>query len=175
MCTVNVTGVTRSDFNSLCSVLRYHQNNLREQLLSQNNDLINLIVAYGLWCRMKQLNQAALKYPLPHFRRLGGDHYVVGLSNALLIEHRQCFEQALHDDVIQWKHFPRYWPFMRGIHRSPVNSPHKGQWRGALMFSLICVWINGWVNNHEAGDLRRYRAHYDVIVMEINDRLNTGL
>ena len=63
------------------------------------------------------------------------------------------------------KHFPRYWPFVRGIHRSPVNSPHKGQWRGALMFSLICVWINGWVNNGEAGDLRRYRARYDVTVM----------
>ena len=30
-----------------------------------------------------------------------------------------------HDDVIKWKHFPRYWPFVRGIHRSPVNSPHK--------------------------------------------------
>ena len=61
--------------------------------------------------------------------------------------------------------FPRNWPFVRGIHRSPVNSPHKGQWRGALVFSLICVWINDWVNNREAGDLRRYRAHYDVIVM----------
>ena len=65
----------------------------------------------------------------------------------------------------QWKLFPRYWPFVRGIHRSPVNSPHKGQWRGAVMFSLICVWINGWVNNREAGDLRRYRAHYDVSVI----------
>ena len=52
-----------------------------------------------------------------------------------------------------------------GIHRSPVNSPHKGQRRGALMFSLICVWINGWVNNREAGDLRRYRSHYNVIAM----------
>ena len=51
-----------------------------------------------------------------------------------------------------------------GIHRSPVNSPHKGQWRGDLAFSLICVWINDWVNNREAGDLRRYRTHYDVIV-----------
>ena len=40
----------------------------------------------------------------------------------------------LHDDVIKWKHFPRNWPFVRGLHRSPVNSPHKGQWRGALMF-----------------------------------------
>ena len=66
---------------------------------------------------------------------------------------------------LKWKHFPRNWPFVRGIHRSPVNSSHKGQWRGALMFSLICVWINDWVNNREAGDLRRYRAHYDVIVM----------
>ena len=72
-----------------------------------------------------------------------------------------------HDDVIKWKHFPRYWPVVRGIHRSPVNSPHKGQWRGPLMFSLICVWINGWVNNREAGDLRRYRAHYDVTVVKI--------
>ena len=70
-----------------------------------------------------------------------------------------------HDDVIKWKCFPRYWPFVWGIHRSPVNSPHKGQWRGALMFSLICVWINGWVNNREAGDLRCYHTHYDVIVM----------
>ena len=72
-----------------------------------------------------------------------------------------------HDDVIKWKHFPRYWPFVRRIHRSPVNSPHKGQWRGALMFSLICARINGWVNNSEAGDLRRYHAHCDVIVMMI--------
>ena len=51
-----------------------------------------------------------------------------------------------HDDVIKWKHFPRYWPFVRGIHRWPVNSPHKGQWRGALMLSLISASINGWVN-----------------------------
>ena len=71
----------------------------------------------------------------------------------------------MHDDVIKWKHFPRYWPFVRGIHRSPVNSPHKGQWRGALMFSLMCVRMNGSVNNREAGDLRRYHAHYDVTVM----------
>ena len=45
-----------------------------------------------------------------------------------------------HDDVIKWKHFPRYWPFVRVIHRWPGNSPHKGQWRGALMFSLVCAW-----------------------------------
>ena len=73
--------------------------------------------------------------------------------------------ETTHDDVIKWKHFPRYWPFVRGIYRSPVNSPHKGQWRRALMFTLICVWINGCVNNREAGDLRRYCAHNGVTVM----------
>ena len=72
---------------------------------------------------------------------------------------------STHDDVIKWKHFPRYWPFVRGIHRSPVNSPHKGQWPGALMFSLIRAWIYGWVNNGEACDLRRHGAHHDVAVM----------
>ena len=46
----------------------------------------------------------------------------------------------------------------------PVNSPHKGQWRGALMVSLICSWTNRWVNNREADDLRRHQAHYDVSV-----------
>ena len=56
----------------------------------------------------------------------------------------------------------------RWIHRSPVNSPHKGQWHGALMFSLICAWLNLWVNNREAGDLRRNRAHYDVTVMNFS-------
>ena len=81
----------------------------------------------------------------------------------------------LHDDVIKWKRFPRYWPFVWGIHRSPVNSSHKGQWRGALIFSLICVWINGWVNNREAGDLRRYRAHYDVTVMKSHSTLSSIL
>ena len=83
----------------------------------------------------------------------------------------------LYDDVMKWKHFPRYWPFVWGIHRSPVNSPHKGQWREALMFSLICAWINNWVNNDKAGDLRRHRAHYDVTAMwvaSLTAKLSSG-
>ena len=78
---------------------------------------------------------------------------------------------GLYDDVIKWKHFPRYWTFVQEIRPSLVNSPYKGQWRGALMFSLICAWINAWVNKHEAGDLRRHRTHYDVIVMNFDSRL----
>ena len=60
-----------------------------------------------------------------------------------------------HDDVIKWKHFPHYWPFVLGIHQSPV-------------FPFICDWINhGWANNREAGDLRRHWAFYDVTSMTL--------
>ena len=82
--------------------------------------------------------------------------------------HRGCWaiiQILTHDDVSKWKHHPRYLAFVWGIHRSPMNSPHKGQWRGVLVFSLICAWINGWVNNRDAGDLKRHGAHYDVTVM----------
>ena len=75
---------------------------------------------------------------------------------------------------LEWRHNGRHavsnhqphWPFVRGIHRSPVNSPHKGQWRGALMFSLICAWINAWVNNREAGDLSPLWRHCNGVVSQ---------
>ena len=77
-----------------------------------------------------------------------------------------CWTGALmHDDVIKWKHFLCYWPFVWGIHWSPVNSPHKGQRCRALQFSLVCAWINGWDNNCETGDLRCHHARYDIIVV----------
>ena len=72
---------------------------------------------------------------------------------------------TFHDDAIKWKHFSRYWPFARGFHRSPLNSPHKGKRLGALMVSLICIWTNDWVNNRDAGDLGRHHVHYDVTIM----------
>ena len=86
------------------------------------------------------------------------------------LNYNEMFLYQYHDDVIKWKHFPRYWPFVPPHkwpvdYRSPVNSPHKGRWREALIFSLTCVWKNGWVNNGEAGGLRRYRTHYDVNLM----------
>ena len=68
-----------------------------------------------------------------------------------------------------WRHqmetFSALLAFCAGNSPVPVNSPHKGQWRGVLMFSLICAWIHDWANNREAGDLRRHRGQYDVIVM----------
>ena len=62
-----------------------------------------------------------------------------------------------------------------GIHRSPVNSPHKGQWRGALMSSLICAWQNVWINYRDVGDRRRHRVCYDVTVMSALFSGNTWL
>ena len=58
------------------------------------------------------------------------------------------------------------------MHQSPVNSPHKGQCRGALMLSLTCAWINGWANNRKAGDLRRHHAHYDDSAKKLAGHLN---
>ena len=88
-------------------------------------------------------------------------------------EHSLCHQcLGWHDDVIKWKHFLRYWPFMWGIHWSPVNFTHKGQWHEVLMFSLISAWINGWVNNHEAGDLRCHCAHHNIIVMNRDEFKN---
>ena len=66
-----------------------------------------------------------------------------------------------HDDVIKWKHFPRAGHLCGEFTGVPAQRPVTR----TLVFSLICAWINGWVNNGEAGDLRRHRAHYDVTVM----------
>ena len=149
----------------------------------------------------------------------------VGFRHSWLHENDTYKMFSYHDDVIKWKHFPRYWPFVWGIHWPPLRSPsdvtlmevsqhaldslyirsiwllyivmffvnliwylylfwlnkhclslslslnsaHKGQRRGALMFSLICAWINAWVNNSKAGDLRRDIAHYDVTIMMVKD------
>ena len=69
-----------------------------------------------------------------------------------------------------WRHqtetFSAWLAFVRGIHRSTMNSPNKGQRRGALVFSLIFAWTNSWAKNGDAGDLSRHRTHYDVIAME---------
>ena len=86
-----------------------------------------------------------------------------------------CIMSLHHDDIIKWKHFPRYWPFVRGIHRSLVNSPHKCPWRGALMFSMICAWTKGWVNNRYAVELRHHRTHYNVTVIMVTSWYENGL
>ena len=70
----------------------------------------------------------------------------------------------LYDDVIKWKYFPRYW---RSGHRwIPLTKASDAE---LWCFLWICARINGWVNNREACDLRRHRAHYDITVMDLDD------
>ena len=87
--------------------------------------------------------------------------YIYILISSMLHWNPMSLKASQHDDVIKWKYFSRYWPFARGIHRSPVYSPQKGQ----RCFLWSAHWIKGWANNRQAGNLRRHRAHYDVIVM----------
>ena len=70
-----------------------------------------------------------------------------------------------HDDVIKWRHFPRHWPFVRGIYGRqwiPLTKTSDADLWCFLWFKQ--AWINHWVNNGEAGDLRRHQAHHDVTV-----------
>ena len=60
-----------------------------------------------------------------------------------------------------------------GFRRSPVDSPHKGQWRRALMFSFMYAWANDLVNSGDADDLRRHVADYDIFVMHCLLTLST--
>ena len=78
-----------------------------------------------------------------------------------------------------WRHhmetFSALLTFLRGIHRSPVYSPRKGQWRGALMFSLICVWTNNWANIWDAGDWSsRFRSSATRMFIEQFIRTNVN-
>ena len=104
----------------------------------------NFVVITLLWLSWAQNKWCAIEIEL-----LMQTHWCNGSQVGIGKSH-------LRDDVIKWKHFPCYWPFVRGIHQSPVNFPHKGQSLGALMFSLMCAWINGWVNNREAAQIAKF-------------------
>ena len=75
--------------------------------------------------------------------------YYIGTNKQILTRLCICELCVISHDGVKWIHFRRYWSFVKGIHRSPVNSPHTGQRRGALVFSLICAWINGGANHRD--------------------------
>ena len=89
-------------------------------------------------------------------------YHSVELNHAVGPGHTDICNCSLHDEVIKWDIFRITGPLFEEF---TVEFPHKGRWRRALIFSLMCVWINGWVNNREADDLRRHRTHYDVTLM----------
>ena len=72
----------------------------------------------------------------------------------------------IHDDVVKWKLFPRYWPFVRGTTGHwwvPLTKASDAD----LWYILWSASTNGWANNRDAGDLRRHRARYDVTIMTL--------
>ena len=120
----------------------------------------NKCILFAIYCVICSLVLADFTHMVQDHSTGAGAIIVWWLSNCKSYDY-----PSAHDDDIKWKHFRCYCPFVRGFHRSPVNSPQKSQCRGALMFSLICAWTNGSVNNQDVGDLRRHRTHYDITVM----------
>ena len=123
--------------------------------------------AFYLWYLMPSLigwnvdqRHIALKYK-----------FITCAGNGLLSHrHIQCV--SWNRNFVPWRHhqmeaFPVLLAICAG--NSPVTGdfPHKDQWRGALTFSLICAWINGWVDTRGSGYLRRHRTHFDVTVIRI--------
>ena len=103
------------------------------------DNLLHWLMSTVYWC-VASILKASRKFILKT-KQNKNIHLCMGFvcNTCIIFKYRRGL---IIDDVIKWKHLPRYWPFVRGIHQSPVNSPHKGQWRGALMgFFFICAWI----------------------------------
>ena len=151
---------------------------MRQAIFWTNNDLVNwrmyslsgLDELINLWQMNTEIQtntgQCWAAVVTAHLRDLNHKHKDTRTAFIDDMSHKICTWFVV---ATWWRHqmeaFSALMAICAGNSPVPVNSPHKGQWRGAIMFSLICIWINGWVNNRAAGDLRRYRAHYDVSVM----------
>ena len=137
------------------------------KLLNTPNTSINVVYKYWHNPQCGNLHKDGNRYAIKQSRS-SNQHIVISYViyyGIYIYDNLHILIISLkHGDVTKWRHFPLYWPFERGIYRSPVNSPYRGQWRGALIFSLICAWTNSWVNDRDAGDWRRHRAHYDITV-----------
>ena len=129
---------TRVGYNCRLFCRRYFEMHFHEREIWYTHSIITEI------CCSDQIDNKTVLVQLMAWHRTGNKPS----SEPMLVKMPYCINRpqrfvltvTMHDDVIKWKHFPRHWPFVRGIHRSPVNSPHKGRWRRALMFSLICAW-----------------------------------
>ena len=103
--------------------------------------------------------------------RLRGHYQHPGCGGQPVSGLQPCEAHDRHDDVIKWKHFWRYWPLcgeFTGHRWIPCTKTSDAE---LWCFLWSAPWINGWVNNREAGDLRRQRAHYDAIIMKTWNKL----
>ena len=104
----------------------------------------------------------------------GGLHDHLQCHQGLQIRHHDCLSFSVDVFVAWWRHQMETFSALLALcaGNSPVTGefPHKGKWRGTLVFSVICAWTNGWVNSRYTGDFRRHCAHYDVTVMADENR-----
>ena len=144
----NIDIVIRTSFNQICSaIIKYCLDGMRAMSLNTYFMTDEDLVVYSKM-GVSTMQWDFLSYIKTHTS-----------LKSLWCQHDSPRFQNISSWRHHMEHFPRYWPFVRGIHRSPVVSPHKGQWRDPLMFSLICAWTNAWANKRDAGHLRRHRTH----------------
>ena len=144
-----------------------------------NGDLVQLILTNALNVNLVTISESAQDLEFESFMNANtGDEAAGELLVYKLPDHYDSIipkrkSPQLHSVNAWWRHkmetFSALLAICVGNSPVPVNSSQKGQWCGAFVFSLVCVWIISWVNNHEAGDLRRYRIHYDVTVKDYDD------
>ena len=113
-----------------------------------------------IWRQSIAANGAFARFRLK--MRFGGIYPILQHPPRFFHWHRGTATQVQTQHMVTSsnKNIFRVTGFLCGNSPAPLNSPHKGQWRGTLMFSLIFAWTNGWVNNRDVGDLKRHCAHY---------------
>ena len=119
----------------------------------------------SIWWRYRAATQLKIGYPTINIYGYTIFSWIVQWLDFKIRHQDNGLSNGCQADVIQRQHFLCYWTFVRGIQWPPVFPSQRPVTR-SLMLSLICAWINGWVINCEAGDLRRHRAHFDVMVMD---------
>ena len=110
----------------------------------------------------------ATSIPLFHPERCDFKNKNLKFRHWLQIFLTLSFIHNVHDDASKWNNFPRYWPSVRGTHRSPVNSPHKGPMTPSFEVCFMLGRTKYWANTRLANDLRSHAAHCDVTVMWIS-------
>ena len=138
------------------------------------------ILSHSRWVEL--LPQYKIDLPLWVFFAFDARNHAVKCINVIktwtLYLELICF----HDNIIKWKYFLHYWPFVRGNHWSPLSSPHKGQWCCTVMFSLICICLKKWMSKQSKCRWlemlsRSLWHHFNVVVLcsKINNHISCSL
>ena len=145
-------------------------------IILQANNLEHIIINMISWCYMHLLlclSIGMVLYIPSDFTLETRSKPFYSLSDCLPFTPTRCF-QCFHDDFIKENIF-RVTSLLCGVFTGGRWIPWQSLWRGALMFSLICVWTNNWANNEDAVDLSRHRAIMTSLWWPISPIILSGL